>query len=103
MTRLTSKNEKSEMRLIRVSLRRLLLSSRPRYFAGFWIAVAFGQSGNPYHGPRWMGLWDNPKIYGMLMGAGARPQSDCERELRMKNEECRIRASAVRIRSSELF
>ena len=24
-----------------------------------------------YHGPRWMGLWDNPNIYGMLMGAGA--------------------------------
>jgi hypothetical protein len=23
-----------------------------------------------YHGPRWMGLWDNPNIYGMLMGAG---------------------------------
>src|ERR1035437_256400 len=25
---------------------------------------------NPYHGPRWMGLWNNPNIYGMLMGAG---------------------------------
>jgi hypothetical protein len=25
---------------------------------------------NPYHGPRWMGLWDNPNTYGMLMGAG---------------------------------
>jgi len=24
-----------------------------------------------YHGPRWMGLWNNPNIYGMLMGAGA--------------------------------
>ena len=24
----------------------------------------------PYHGPRWMGLWNNPNIYGMLMGAG---------------------------------
>jgi prepilin-type N-terminal cleavage/methylation domain-containing protein len=23
-----------------------------------------------YHGPRWMGLWNNPNIYGMLMGAG---------------------------------
>ncbi len=23
-----------------------------------------------YRGPRWMGLWDNPNIYGMLMGAG---------------------------------
>ena len=25
---------------------------------------------NYYSGPRWMGLWDNPNIYGMLMGAG---------------------------------
>jgi O-antigen ligase len=23
-----------------------------------------------YHGSRWMGLWDNPNVYGMLMGAG---------------------------------
>ncbi len=23
-----------------------------------------------YHGPRWMGLWNNPNIYGMLMGVG---------------------------------
>ncbi len=27
-------------------------------------------SDNFYHGPRWMGLWDNPNIYGMLMGVG---------------------------------
>ena len=27
-------------------------------------------TGSIYHGPRWMGLWDNPNIYGMLMGAG---------------------------------
>jgi len=25
---------------------------------------------NFYHGPRWMGLWDNPNDYGLLMGAG---------------------------------
>ena len=25
---------------------------------------------NYYHGARWMGLWDNPNIYGMLMSAG---------------------------------
>jgi O-antigen ligase len=24
----------------------------------------------PYHGPRWMGLWNNPNTYGMLMSAG---------------------------------
>lgn len=27
-------------------------------------------AGSIYHGTRWMGLWDNPNIYGMLMGAG---------------------------------
>jgi len=27
-------------------------------------------SDNYYHGPRWMGLWENPNTYGMLMGAG---------------------------------
>ncbi len=27
-------------------------------------------SENYYHGPRWMGLWDNPNEYGMLMAAG---------------------------------
>jgi O-antigen ligase len=27
-------------------------------------------SDNPYHGPRWMGLWNNPNDYGMLMGLG---------------------------------
>jgi len=25
---------------------------------------------NFYPGTRWTGLWDNPNIYGMLMGAG---------------------------------
>ncbi|HEX5398266.1 MAG TPA: O-antigen ligase family protein [Verrucomicrobiae bacterium] len=25
---------------------------------------------NFYHGPRWMGLWNNPNDYGMLMGVG---------------------------------
>jgi hypothetical protein len=25
---------------------------------------------NYYHGPRWMGLWNNPNDYGLLMGAG---------------------------------
>jgi hypothetical protein len=25
---------------------------------------------NSYHGPRWMGLWDDPNTYGMMMGAG---------------------------------
>lgn len=35
-------------------------------FASCWHLDATGA----YHGPRWMGLWDNPNIYGMLMGVG---------------------------------
>jgi len=27
-------------------------------------------STNVYHGPRWMGIWNNPNTYGMLMGVG---------------------------------
>lgn len=30
----------------------------------------FDMTGSIYHGPRWMGLWNNPNVYGMLMGAG---------------------------------
>ena len=36
-------------------------------FASWWH---LDMSDNFYHGPRWMGLWNNPNIYGMLMGAG---------------------------------
>jgi O-Antigen ligase len=36
-------------------------------FASWWH---LDLAGVYYHGPRWMGLWDNPNIYGMLMGAG---------------------------------
>jgi hypothetical protein len=35
-------------------------------FSSWWHLNATGT----YHGPRWMGLWDNPNVYGMLMGAG---------------------------------
>jgi O-antigen ligase len=35
-------------------------------FASWWHLAPTGA----YHGPRWMGLWDNPNIYGMLMGVG---------------------------------
>jgi len=35
-------------------------------FASWWHLDMAGA----YHGPRWMGLWDNPNIYGILMGAG---------------------------------
>jgi O-antigen ligase len=36
-------------------------------FASWWH---LDMTNNFYHGPRWMGLWNNPNIYGMLMGAG---------------------------------
>ena len=36
-------------------------------FASWWH---LDMPENPYHGPRWMGLWNNPNDYGMLMGVG---------------------------------
>jgi hypothetical protein len=40
----------------------------------FFLALSswwhLDMSNNFYHGPRWMGLWNNPNIYGMLMGVG---------------------------------
>ena len=35
-------------------------------FSSWWHLYAMGA----YHGPRWMGLWNNPNDYGLLMGAG---------------------------------
>ena len=46
------------------------------FLVGLVLLLAFSSwwhldmSNNFYHGPRWMGLWDNPNTYGMLMGAG---------------------------------
>ncbi len=51
-------------------------SSLVTFLVGLIVLLAFSSwwhldmSNNYYHGPRWMGLWDNPNIYGMLMGAG---------------------------------
>lgn len=36
-------------------------------FSSWWH---LDMTNNFYNGPRWMGLWDNPNTYGMLMGAG---------------------------------
>jgi O-Antigen ligase len=36
-------------------------------FASWWH---LDMPNNFYHGPRWMGFWDNPNTYGLLMGAG---------------------------------
>ena len=46
------------------------------YLVGLVVLLAFASlwhldiTNNFYHGPRWMGLWNNPNDYGMLMGAG---------------------------------
>ncbi|MGH7939631.1 MAG: O-antigen ligase family protein [Limisphaerales bacterium] len=46
------------------------------FIAGLIALLAFSafchldMTGNFYDGPRWMGLWDNPNEYGMLMSAG---------------------------------
>jgi hypothetical protein len=49
----------SEFRIFLVGLVALLT------FSSWWhLDIATGN----YHGPRWMGLWDNPNTYGMLMG-----------------------------------
>ena len=51
-------------------------ADKGNFFVGLIIMLAFAawwrldMSGNYYSGPRWMGLWDNPNTYGMLMGAG---------------------------------
>ena len=51
-------------------------SSLVIFLVGLVLLLAFSSwwhldmSDNYYHGPRWMGLWDNPNDYGMLMGAG---------------------------------
>ena len=44
-----------------------------------------------YHGPRWIGLWDDPNTYGMLMGAGTLLAIGLRAG--MKKEECRMRNS----------
>jgi hypothetical protein len=46
------------------------------FLVGLVLLLAFSSwwhldmSANFYHGPRWMGLWNNPNVYGMLMSAG---------------------------------
>jgi hypothetical protein len=59
--RLKIGNRKSEIGNFLVGLVVLLA------FASWWH---LDMTDNFYHGPRWMGLWNNPNDYGLLMGAG---------------------------------
>jgi energy-coupling factor transporter transmembrane protein EcfT len=52
---------KSEMRIFLLGMVGLLA------FSSWWH---LGKANNFYHGPRWMGLWNNPNDYGLLMAAG---------------------------------
>ena len=66
------------------------------FLVGFVGLVAFAswwhlEPMDAYRGPRWMGLWDNPNIYGMLMGAGLTLAIGLLAE--MKNAECRMQNS----------
>ena len=58
---LSGENSKSEFRSFVIGLCVLLI------FSSWW---RLDMADNYYHGSRWMGLWDNPNTYGMLMGAG---------------------------------
>ena len=59
----------------KVSSTGLLASERRTFLVGLVMVLTFSSSWHLdmdgiYRGPRWMGLWDNPNLYGMLMGAG---------------------------------
>jgi O-antigen ligase len=66
------KNEECENTLAIVNCK----SAIENFLVGLVLLLAFSSwwhldmSGNFYHGPRWMGLWNSPNIYGMLMSAG---------------------------------
>lgn len=55
------RNPKSEIRSFLVGLVGLLA------FSSWWH---LDMTDNFYHGPRWMGLWNDPNDYGVLMGTG---------------------------------
>jgi len=54
-------SQKSEVRIFLIGLIGLLA------FSSWWH---LDMTDNLYQGPRWMGLWNNPNDFGMLMGAG---------------------------------
>ena len=62
-------------------------------FSSWWH---LDMSNNPYHGPRWMGLWYNPNDYGMLMGAGLTLAIGLRAGIKNEKLKCRIRKFEVR-------
>jgi hypothetical protein len=65
------KNEESENTVEIVNRK----SPIKNFMVGLVVLLAFSawwhlNLAGTYHGSRWMGLWNNPNIYGMLMGAG---------------------------------
>src|ERR1019366_2700595 len=68
--------EKSEIGNRKSEVDQSGLTSAATFLIGLVMLPAFSSwwhldvANNPYHGPRWMGVWDNPNIYGMLMGVG---------------------------------
>jgi hypothetical protein len=59
--KLEARSQKSEVSIFLVGIVALLA------FSSWWH---LDMTYNSYLGPRWMGLWKNPNIYGMLMSAG---------------------------------
>ena len=63
-------------RLVLISLHKKQNGERDLFLVGFVALLAFLPFLRPeirggfYNGPRWMGLWDDPNVYGSLMGAG---------------------------------
>ena len=67
---------------------RFFLSGIVVFFA-FFSYWHLDMTNNFYSGSRWMGLWDNPNCYGLLMGTGNALAIGLL--ARMKKEECRMK------------
>jgi hypothetical protein len=69
--------EKSETENQKSGIDQSGLTSAATFLTGIVVLLVFSSwwhlevAHNFYPGTRWTGLWDNPNIYGMLMGAGA--------------------------------